>query len=80
MIFAVNRNTEEPVEFTADLRGFADLKVLDFEALESDDMKVVNSAESEPVKPVKRTDAKMDGGMLTAVLKPSSFVTIVLGK
>ncbi len=80
VIFAVNRNTEEPVEFTADLRGFADLKVLDFEALESDDMKVVNSAESEPVKPVKRTDAKMDGGMLTAVLKPSSFVTIVLGK
>jgi alpha-N-arabinofuranosidase len=80
VIFAVNRNTQEPVEFTADIRGFEGYRVLDFEALESDDLKAVNSERAETVKPVKRTDAAIDEGCLTALLKPASFVTIVLGK
>ena len=43
-------------------------------------MKAVNSAAGEVVKPFARTDYKLDGGILTANLKPASFVTIVLGK
>ena len=44
------------------------------------DMKAVNSAAEEKVKPVERTDARMDGGLLSLSLKPASFVTIVLKK
>ena len=79
-IFAVNRNTEENVEFEADLRGFEGYRVIDFQALEGTDMKAVNSAAGETVKLTARTDAKVDGGVLQVCLKPASFVTIVLGK
>lgn len=79
-VFAVNRNMTEPVELTADLRGFDGYTVKDFEALENTDMKAVNTETEEKVRPIRREDAAMDGGMLKAVLKPASFVTIVLGK
>ncbi|MGN1024122.1 MAG: alpha-N-arabinofuranosidase [Lachnospiraceae bacterium] len=79
-IFAVNRNTEEPVEFEADLRGFAGYHVADFQALEGDDMKAVNTKDCEKVRPIRRTDATMEGDILRTVLKPASFVTIVLEK
>lgn len=79
-VFAVNRNTQDPVELDVDLRGFEGYQVKVFEALEGTDMKAVNSAKDEKVKPISRMDAKMDGGILTANLKPASFVTIVLGK
>ena len=79
-IFAVNRNTEEPVELEADLRGFEGYHVAEFAALEGDDMKAVNTKDCERVKPIRRTDAVLDGGVLKTVLKPASFVTIVLEK
>lgn len=79
-VFAVNRNIQEPVELEVDLRGFEGYQVKVFEALEGTNMKAVNSAKEEKVKPIARTDAKMDGGILIANLKPASFVTIVLGK
>lgn len=79
-IFAVNRNTEENVEFEADIRGFGGYTLSDFEVLEGTDMKAVNSAKEEKVKPVRREDAKLDGGILRTVLKPASFAAIVLKK
>ena len=79
-IFAVNRNTEENVEFEADIRGFGGYTLSDFEVLEGTDMKAVKSAKEEKVKPVRREDAKLDGGILRTVLKPASFAAIVLKK
>lgn len=79
-IFAVNRSTGEPVDFAADLRGFEGYTVKEFYALEGTDMKAVNTEQNEAVKPVRRQDAVMDGNTLEAVLKPASFVTIVLGR
>ena len=79
-VFAVNRNTEENVEFDVDLRGFEGYKVIDFQAMEGTDMKAVNSAAGEAVKPAARSDYRLDGGIFTANLKPASFAVIVLGK
>ena len=79
-VFAVNRNTEENVEFDVDLRGFEGYKVVDFQAMEGTDMKAVNSAAGEAVKPAARSDYRLDGGIFTANLKPASFAVIVLGK
>ena len=75
-IFAVNRNTSESVEFEASLKGFAGYSVKGFEALESEDMLAVNSAEEEKVRPVKRDDYSMDGNVFSAVLKPASWNVI----
>ena len=79
-IFAVNRSVMETVEFEADLRGFEGYRPEKVLALEGTDMKAVHSAAEEKVKPVERTDARMDGGLLSLSLKPASFVTIVLKK
>ncbi len=79
-IFAVNRNTEEQVEFEADLRGFEGFCPAEFWALENTDMKAVNSPDQETVKPILRTDYRWDNGTLHAILQPASFVTIVMCK
>lgn len=79
-IFAVNRNTVENIEFEADLRGFEGFAIKEILALEGTDMKAVNSAVEEKVKPIVRKNAKMDNGLLSLNLKPSSFVTVVFGK
>ncbi len=79
-IFAVNRNVDENVTFEVDLRGFEGFEVAEFSALEGTDMKAVNSAAVENVKPIHRNDAKLDNGVLSAVLKPASFNVLVLEK
>ena len=43
-IFAVNRNVKEDALFEADVRCFCGYRVLEYLALENDDMKVVNSS------------------------------------
>ena len=42
-------------------------------------MKAVNSPDHEAVRPILRTDYRWDNGILNVVLKPASFVTIVMG-
>lgn len=79
-IFAVNRNTDSDIEFEADIRGFADYKAREYLVLESDDMKISNSATDSPVVPKNRTDYKMDGGIFTAVMKKCSWNVIVFSK
>lgn len=79
-IFAVNRLTSEEVPFEADLRGFEGYEVTDYQALESDDMYLVNTASEEKVKPVTKTDYKYSNGSFEAVLKPASWNVIVLSK
>ena len=79
-IFAVNRLTKEDVPFEVDLRGFEGYKVLDYQALESDDMYLTNSAAEEKVKPISKSDYEYKDGQFSAVLKPASWNVIVLGK
>ena len=53
-VFAVNRCLDQEADFHIDLRGFEGYTLSFWEALESDDLKAVNSAEEEKVHPIQK--------------------------
>ena len=79
-VFAVNRNIDEAVDFTLELRSFDGYEILGFEALESDDMEAVNTADEEKVHPTEKTAYSVDGNVFTASLAPASWNVIRFGK
>ena len=80
-IFAVNRNLEEDVELTTDVRSFAGYRLLEHIVMENEDLKAGNSLLEEKVYPVNADDrSKLDGGVVTSVLKRASWNVIRLGK
>lgn len=79
-IFAVNRNVKEDALFEADVRCFEGYRVLEYLALENDDMKVVNSIAGEKVSPYNKTEYKLEDGIFTANLSKCSWNVIRLGK
>ena len=79
-LFAVNRDLGRDLTLRTVLRGFEGYALADWQALESDDLKAVNSAESQPVRPVSRTGAGFEDGALCATLKAASFNVIRLKK
>ncbi len=80
-IFALNKDLEDSMELTCDLRQFKDYTVKEHITLTHSDLKAINS-ESKPnnVAPVSNGNAKMEQGMLQAVLSDKSFHVIRLGK
>ena len=80
-IFAVNRNLEEDVELTTDVRSFEGYRVLEHIVMENEDLKATNSLLGEKVYPVNADDrSKLDGGVVTSVLKKATWNVIRLGK
>ena len=81
VIFAVNKDLEEDMEVTCDLRQYADYKVKEHIVLHDEDLKAVNT-EDDPfrIRPEADGTSAMDGGQLTAVLKHKSWNVIRLGK
>ncbi len=79
-IFAVNRNTEENIPFEADVRGFEDYGVIEYLALESDDMKITNSAAGESVSPISKKEYKLQDGVFETVMKKCSWNVIRFGR
>ncbi len=79
-IFAVNRDVDNDVNFTSDLRGFEDYKVLEYIVMEGHDMKAVNSLLSQSIKPTKKTEYEFDGGIFTTNMKKCSWNVIRFGK
>jgi alpha-N-arabinofuranosidase len=79
-LFAVNRNLAETVELETALYGFEDYRFLEHIALNNPDMKAVNSACGEIVKPVILKPAKLDGVTLQAGLPPASWNVIRMVK
>lgn len=75
-VFAVNRNTEEDIEFECDMRRFAGCRVKEYLVMESDDMKLVNSAVDSPVAPFRKTDYTLDQGIFTTIMKKCSWNVI----
>ena len=79
-IFAVNRNLEEDVELTADLRSFEGCRLLEHIVLEHGDLKAVNSPAGEKVFPADASGrTKLDQGEMTSLLKKASWNVIRLG-
>ncbi len=75
-VFAVNRNIDEDVEFSADLRSFENASFIEHIGLISDDLKAENSAKKENVAPVNLSGSAFDGGILETKLKKSSWNVI----
>jgi alpha-N-arabinofuranosidase len=79
-IFAVNKNLEDALDLDCDVRSFEGYRVIEHIVLENNDLKAVNTAKSESVQPHTNGNAKVDAGMITAVLPKKSWNVIRLRK
>ncbi len=80
-IFAVNRDMEQAVELTCDLRAFGGLRLAGHILLHHDDVKAVNTeADPDRVSPVTLRDGALEGGRLEMTLPALSWNVIRLAK
>lgn len=80
-VFAVNKDLEESMELSCDLRQFEGYRVKEHVVLHHQDVKAVNTEEApDNVAPVKGGNAVLEDGILHAVLCDKSFHMIKLGK
>jgi alpha-N-arabinofuranosidase len=79
-IFAVNRNLTESLDLEADIYGFEGYRFIEHSALHNPNLKAVNSAGEEKVKPVLAGPGKFEGSRLDIRLPPASWNVIRLGK
>lgn len=81
VLLAVNKDLEEDMEVTCDMRQFQNYKVKKHIVLYHSDLKAVNTEDNpNNVVPVPGTGAKIDDGIFSAVLKKHSWNVVVLGK
>ena len=80
-IFAVNRDMQDDIQLSVDLRAFSGLKIAEHIVLHHDDVKAVNTEEKpDEVAPKKVRGGKLDGGKLTVKLPALSWNVIRLEK
>ncbi|MDO4650534.1 MAG: alpha-N-arabinofuranosidase [Eubacteriales bacterium] len=77
-VFAVNRNTEEDLELTVDLRSFEGYHLKEHVVLEHSDMKIVNSLGAEHVVPKNVDRTREEGGILTSQIVSKTWNMILL--
>lgn len=81
IVFAVNRDLEEPMTLDIDLRDFPGYTVKEHIVLEHDDLKAVNTRENPSnVVPHPNGQTTIDGGFASSVLSRQSWNVIRLGK
>lgn len=81
VVFAVNKDLEEDMEVTIDLRQYAGYRVQEHIVMQNDDLKAVNTEENpNNVVPKAVGSAKVDGQTLQAVLGKKSWNVIRLSK
>ena len=79
VIFAVNKDLEEDMEITCDLRQFANYRIVEHSVLYHDDLKAVNTQEHpDTVRPQKNGRSCVENGILTAWLKCKSWNVVVM--
>jgi alpha-N-arabinofuranosidase len=79
-IFAVNRSLTDPLDLVCDVRSFEGYRIIEHIVLEHDDLKAVNLAGAELVKPHSAGNAKVSGGILESRLSRQSWNVIRLGR
>jgi alpha-N-arabinofuranosidase len=79
-IFAVNRNLAEGLDLEAGIHGFEGYRFIEHITLHNPDLKAVNSAQGEKVKPAAGGPGKFEGSKLELTLPPASWNVIRLGK
>lgn len=80
-IFAVNKDLNESMEITCDLRQFADYNIVNHIVLTHEDLKA-NNTEANPdnVVPKSSNSSKVENGILICVLEKQSWNVILLKK
>ena len=79
-VFAVNRNVNEDMELSLDLRSMPGYQLAEHVVLEHEDMKAVNSALEEKVFAQKTNRTAMDGGTAVSLLKKATWNMILFRK
>ncbi|TSB48173.1 arabinosylfuranosidase ArfA [Alkalicoccobacillus porphyridii] len=79
-IFMLNRHLEEGLEVNVDIRSFEEYKLKEHIVLENDDLKAVNTAISQPVKPHTNGHSTVNDGYLQVQAPKASWHVIRLGK
>jgi alpha-N-arabinofuranosidase len=80
-IFAVNKNLEEDIEMTCDLRQYQGYKVAEHIVLTHEDLMAENTEKTpDKVKPVTMKNSKIEKGILTSILPAKSWNVIRLTK
>lgn len=80
-LFAVNKDLEEQMELTCDLRQFTDYRIKEHIVLHHGDVKAENTEKNpDNVKPARVGISKVENGILTAILPGKSFHVIRLEK
>ena len=81
VLFAVNKNLEEEITVSCELRQFADYHILEHQMMTHADLKAVNTeADPDNVKPVPVETDSFTGGMLEVKLPAKSWNMIRLKK
>ena len=79
ILFAVNKDLEEKMEVTCDLRQFSGYQVEEHIVLHDDDLQAVNTMDHpDQVQPVTGGESVIEQGTLTARLLPGSWNVIRL--
>ena len=81
VLFAVNKNLDEDIALTMDLRQFSGYKIIEHVTLHDEDLHAVNT-EADPTRitPAANGDSHVENGVLTATLKHQSWNMLRLGK
>lgn len=79
-IFAVNRHLQEAMDLECDIRGFENYRMVEHIVLEHEDLKAVNTAAEERVKPHHGGNAECKDGFVNARLSKASWNVITLRK
>ena len=80
-VFAVNKDLEEDMEVSCDLRQFADYRIVEHQVLTHTDLKAVNTEENPDEVTVKPgSGARLEEGKLTAVLGKQSWQMIRMAR
>lgn len=80
VVFAVNRSLESALELSCDVRSFTGYRIVEHIVLENSNLKAVNTVGAEAVKPHSNGNAKLDNGIINAMLPRQSWNVIRLKK
>ena len=76
-LFALNRDLENPMQMTADIRGFSNLALIEAQTLQDADLKACNTqAEPDRIKPATLDKVTVEPGRVIADLPPASWTVL----
>ncbi|MRH44246.1 alpha-N-arabinofuranosidase [Aquibacillus halophilus] len=79
-IFMVNKNLDDAITITSDVRSFEGYSLIEHIVLENDDLKAVNTADNQSVAPHTNGTSTLQNGMLEVRLSRTSWNVIRLKK